>query len=172
MKIQLHLKLLNNSNGKVFKLKCNRTLDKQLKKIVEIWYKNFVDRSYRGPRPRRDKTVKKIWLVLYWRMLSLWRRRGRQDGVALGYVLSTEKPPSYGSCSDDEGGLQTARGPRSWLVERLLATWWRFVAGVELPPIVFRRPARVHVYFNMRYRLHPKGEKMLSQISYQTERGE
>jgi hypothetical protein len=59
MKIQLHLKLLNNTNGKVFKLKCNRILDKQLKKNVEIWYKNFVDRSYRGPRPRRDNTVKK-----------------------------------------------------------------------------------------------------------------
>ncbi|KAH0818961.1 hypothetical protein GEV33_003830 [Tenebrio molitor] len=75
-------------------------------------------------------------------MLSLWRRRGRQDGVALEYVLSTEKPPSYGSRSDDD------------------ATWWRFVARVELPPIAYCRPVRVHVCFNLRYRLHPKGEKI------------
>ncbi|KAJ3619204.1 hypothetical protein MTP99_004906 [Tenebrio molitor] len=81
-------------------------------------------------------------------MLSLWRRRGRQDGV------------------------ETARGPRSWIVKRLLATWWRFVAGVVLPPIVFRRPVRVHVCFNLRYRLHPEGERMLSEIPYQAERGE
>jgi hypothetical protein len=126
------------------------------------------NRSYRGPRQDRGKK----WLVLCWRMLSFWRRRGRQYGVALEYVLSTEKPPSYGFCSDDEGGLETARGLRSWLIERLLATWWRFVVGVELPPIVFRRPVRVHVCFNLRYRLHPKGERMLSQISYQAERGE
>jgi hypothetical protein len=49
---------------------------------------------------------KKKWLVRYWWMLSLWRRRGRQNGVALEYVLSTEKPPSYGSCSGDDVGLE------------------------------------------------------------------
>ncbi|KAH0808582.1 hypothetical protein GEV33_014212 [Tenebrio molitor] len=120
--------------------------------VVSPWYKNLVDRSYRGPRPRRDKTVKKM---VGGCCLSLWRRRGRQDGVALEYDLSTEKPPSYGSCSDDDVGLETARGP-----------------PVELPPIAYCRPVRVHVCFNLKYRLHPKGERMLSQISYQAERGE
>jgi hypothetical protein len=41
-----------------FSNKSNPILNKQ-KKYVERWYKNFVDRSYRGPRPRRDKTVEK-----------------------------------------------------------------------------------------------------------------
>jgi hypothetical protein len=89
-------------------------------------------------------------------MLSLWRWRGRQDGVAL--VLSTKKPCSYGACSDDEGELETASGPRSWLVKRFLATWWRFVAGMELPPIVFRRPGRKgRVIFIRSERFIPQG---------------
>jgi hypothetical protein len=44
--------------------------------------------------------------------------------------------------------------------------------GVELLPIVLRRPVPVHVRFNLRYRLHSKAEKMLGLISYQAERGE
>jgi hypothetical protein len=67
--------------------------------------------------------------------------------------------PRTGSAANDEGGLETARGPRSCLIGRLLTTWWRFVVGVELPPIVFRRPVLVRVCFNLRYRLHPKGEE-------------
>jgi hypothetical protein len=39
------------------------------------------DRSYRGTRPRRDKTEEKKWLFNCWRVLSFWSRRGRLDGV-------------------------------------------------------------------------------------------
>ncbi|KAH0812863.1 hypothetical protein GEV33_009928 [Tenebrio molitor] len=62
---------------------------------------------------------------------------------ALEYVLSTEKPPSFGSCSGDDVGLER---PEDHVV--------------ELPPIAYCRPVRVHVCFNLRYRLHPKGERI------------